>query len=109
MIPQAERGVRASADTSLRIGVYSTVTGVEGEAGMSSDALTDLATMVGYADTAAGRQVAFAIFLSDLAFGSFDEFFAAGTTRARSLWRSRRPTRVRIGRSHRRPHCSGFR
>lgn len=34
-------------------------------------------TMVGYADTAAGRQVAFAIFLRDLAFQSFDEFFAA--------------------------------
>jgi len=46
MIPQAERGVRASADTSLRIGVDSTVTEVEGEAGMSSDALTDLATII---------------------------------------------------------------
>ncbi len=34
-------------------------------------------TMVGYADTAAGRQVAFAIFLRDLAFRNFDDFFAA--------------------------------
>ncbi len=34
-------------------------------------------TMVGYADTAGGRQVVFAILLRDLAFESFDEFFAA--------------------------------
>jgi D-alanyl-D-alanine carboxypeptidase/D-alanyl-D-alanine-endopeptidase (penicillin-binding protein 4) len=34
-------------------------------------------TLAGYADTAAGRQVGFAIFLRDLAFRSFDEFFAA--------------------------------
>jgi D-alanyl-D-alanine carboxypeptidase len=33
--------------------------------------------MAGYADTASGRQVAFAIFLRDLAFRSFDDLFAA--------------------------------
>ncbi len=33
--------------------------------------------MVGYADTAGGRQVVSAILLRDLAFESFDEFFAA--------------------------------